>query len=110
MALVHHTASRSLTTFGHNPQNVGSILLRVALFDDSTSAKAALRALLAFSSLHRYGIQFQAAELKISALNALVAASKYDLGAKETIQHIATGMLMCSFEVRACPYETAVRC
>jgi len=100
MCLVQCIASRSLTTFSHDPEDVGNILLRVAVSDDSTSGQAALQALLAFSSLHRYGLQSHAAELKISALTTLVAASKNDIGAKEVIQHIATGMLMCSIEVR----------
>jgi len=56
--------------------------------------------LLAFSSLHRYGLQPQAAKLKISALKALTQASAApNLGPKETIEHTATGMLLCSFEV-----------
>jgi hypothetical protein len=58
------------------------------------------KALLAFSSLHRYGLQSQALELKIAALGRLTEISAAPrLGAKETIQHTATGMLLCSFEV-----------
>lgn len=59
-----------------------------------------LQALLAFASLHRYGLQPQAVELKIAALRSLAEGSAApSLGAKETIQHTATGMLLCSFEV-----------
>jgi hypothetical protein len=96
---VQCTASRSLTTFGHDPMNVGNILIRMALANNTPSAAAVLQSLLALSSLHRYGLQQQAAELKISALRALAAASKSDIGAMETIQHVAAGMLLCSFEV-----------
>ena len=56
-----------------------------------------LQALLAFSSLHRYGLQSQALELKTAALGSLAAAPS--LGAEATMQHTATGMLLCSFEV-----------
>ncbi|KAI4867611.1 hypothetical protein F4820DRAFT_467503 [Hypoxylon rubiginosum] len=93
------TASQSLTTFGHDPTKVGNILLRVALTSDTPSAIAVLKSLLALSSLHRYGVQTQAVELKISALKALAAASEGNLGTKEAIQHIAAGMLLCSFEI-----------
>ena len=59
-----------------------------------------LQALLAFSSLHRYGVQSQALELKVAALGSLAKASAApNLSAKATMQHTATGMLLCSFEV-----------
>ncbi|KAJ5570289.1 uncharacterized protein N7459_009719 [Penicillium hispanicum] len=76
------TASASLTTFGHDPKGVGAVVIRMALVNDSPSAKAT-----------------QAAELKISAINALIAASKSDIGPIEAIQHVAAGMLLCSFEI-----------
>ncbi|XXH02444.1 hypothetical protein Hte_008819 [Hypoxylon texense] len=93
------TASQSLTTFGHDPTKVGNILLRVALTSETPSAIAVLKSLLALSSLHRYGVQTQAIELKISALKALATASESSLGTKEAIQHVAAGMLLCSFEI-----------
>jgi hypothetical protein len=75
--------------------------MRVALASNTTSASAVLRSLLALSSLHRHGIQSQSFELKISSLKALSVASFVEskLGAMEVIQHIAAGMLLCSFEV-----------
>lgn len=73
--------------------------MRIALAGNTPSSVAVLRSLLALSSLHRYGIQVQAIELKISSLNALAAASMSNFGAKEVIQHVAAGMLLCSFEV-----------
>ncbi|KAH8716741.1 fungal-specific transcription factor domain-containing protein [Phaeosphaeriaceae sp. PMI808] len=93
-------ASTSLPTFGHDATAVGDILVRIALGEATASATAVLQALLAFSSLHRYGLQPQAVELKIAALTSLAEGSgKPSLGPKETIQHTATGMLLCSFEV-----------
>lgn len=71
----------------------------MAVAGDSPSSSALLQSLLALSSLHRYGVQSQALELKISSIKALAAASHADLGSKEVIQHVATGMLLCSFEV-----------
>ncbi|KAF1919309.1 fungal-specific transcription factor domain-containing protein [Ampelomyces quisqualis] len=93
-------SSASLATFGHDATALGNILVRIALEGKTASAAAVLQALLAFSSLHRYGLQPQAVELKIAALRSLAGGSAApSLGAKETIQHAATGMLLCSFEV-----------
>lgn len=94
-------ASQSLTNFGSNPAALGAVLMRAARSNNSSSGTAVLQSLLALSSLHRYGVQSQAIELKISSLNALAAASnsKSSLGLAEVIQHVATGMLLCSFEV-----------
>lgn len=96
---VQSNASSSLSTFGHSPTNLGTMLIRMALVNNSPSSAAVLRSLLALSSLHRSGLQTQAAELKIAALNALGAASTREIGTMETIQHVAAGMLLCSFEV-----------
>ncbi|KAF1846635.1 uncharacterized protein K460DRAFT_395983 [Cucurbitaria berberidis CBS 394.84] len=92
-------AYQSLPTFGQNNMHLGNILMRMALSSNTSSATALLKSLLALSSLHRHGVQSQAITLKIASLGALVAAaSKPNLGANEMIQHIATGMLLCSFE------------
>ncbi|PWY68969.1 hypothetical protein BO94DRAFT_299621 [Aspergillus sclerotioniger CBS 115572] len=92
------TASRCMTTFGHDPTDLGNLLLRMAL-GDSPSAVAVLRGILALSSLHRDGLQSQAGRLKISALRALVAAPKADISTTEAAQHVAAGMLLCSFDI-----------
>ncbi|KAH4115892.1 hypothetical protein HBI46_055160 [Parastagonospora nodorum] len=97
---VYCVASASLATFGHDAATLGKILVRIGLEGRTASAAAVLQALLAFSSLHRYGLQPHAVELKIAALKSLAEGSAVpSLGAKETIQHIATGMLLCSFEI-----------
>ncbi|KAH8431020.1 uncharacterized protein LDX57_008681 [Aspergillus melleus] len=93
------TASGSLTTFGHDPTSMGSLLIRMALTNSSPSSTAVLHSLLALSSLHLYGLQSQAGELKLSALRALAAASRTSIGPVEAAQHIAAGMLLCSFEL-----------
>ncbi|OQE43619.1 hypothetical protein PENCOP_c003G02066 [Penicillium coprophilum] len=92
-------ASSSLSTFGHDPTNIGNMLIRMALVNNTPSSAAVLRSLLALSSLHRSGLQTQAAELKIAALKALGAASNREIGTMEAIQHVAAGMLLCSFEI-----------
>ncbi|PYI11204.1 hypothetical protein BO78DRAFT_358676 [Aspergillus sclerotiicarbonarius CBS 121057] len=94
------TASRCLATFGHDSTDLGSLLMRMALADDSPSAVAVRRAILALSSLHRDGLQSQAGGLKISALRALVAAPKTGISTAEAAQHVAAGMLLCSFDIQ----------
>lgn len=101
MRAVQHHASQSLATFGDKPTDLGQIILRVTLARNTNSATSVFKALLAFSSLHRYGAHAQAFELKMSSLRALATASnpETDLGAIEVVQHIVAGMLLCSFEV-----------
>ncbi|CAF9909974.1 MAG: hypothetical protein HETSPECPRED_009571 [Heterodermia speciosa] len=93
-------SSASLATFGQDTTNLGRFLLRISLEGKTASAAALFQALIAFSSLHRYGIQSQAAEAKIAALANLAQGSfEPSFGAIGAIQHIGTGMLLCSFEV-----------
>ncbi|CAI7584537.1 unnamed protein product [Penicillium glandicola] len=97
--VVQSNASSSLSTFGHDPTDVGNMLIRMAFVNNTPSSAAVLRSLLALSSLHRSGVQTQAVELKIAALNALGAASNREIDTIEIIQHVAAGMLLCSFEI-----------
>lgn len=97
--IVQCTASRSLTTFGHDPATVGDLLVRMAFTDNSPSSSAVLQSLLALASVHLYGLQDQAGELKLSALKALGDASSLPIGSAEAMQHVAAGMLLCSVEV-----------
>lgn len=109
---VQSNASSSLATFGHDPKNVGNMLMRMAIVNETPSSAAVLRSLLALASLHRSGLQTQAAELKIAALKALGAASNREIGIMETLQHIAAGMLLCSFEVCiiiSCPLTNSAK-
>ncbi|KAI8631726.1 fungal-specific transcription factor domain-containing protein [Xylariaceae sp. FL1651] len=93
-------ASHALAVFGHDPTDLGNVLLRMALTNNTHSSTALLRSLLSFSSLHRHGVQSQASELKISALGALAAAAQGgELGINESVQHVAAGMLLYSFEI-----------
>jgi len=98
-ATVQKYACRSLPIWGHEPVELGRVLIRIALASNTSSALAVLHALLAFSALHRYNVSAQAVELKISALGALTAVPDGKIGTLEAIQHVATGMLLMCFEV-----------
>ncbi|KAM0514715.1 hypothetical protein ACHAP0_001744 [Verticillium nonalfalfae] len=90
----------SLATFGCNNTALGCALVRVALQGQTITAAPVLQALMAFSSLHRYGLQSQALELKVAALGSLAKEpGAPSLGVEATLQHAATGMLLCSFEI-----------
>jgi hypothetical protein len=75
--------------------------MRVALTGNTPSASAVLYSLLALSSIHRYGITPQSFEFKVRSLKALAAAPKSEWTTVEVVQHVAAGMLLCSFEVRS---------
>ncbi|AEO64645.1 uncharacterized protein THITE_2086135 [Thermothielavioides terrestris NRRL 8126] len=96
-----HAASRSLATFGYGPTDLGNTLIRIALNggNSTPSATAVLQGILAFSALHRHDVYSQAIELKISAIETLSTASDSNISTAEAMQHVATGMLLCSFEI-----------
>lgn len=72
----------------------------MALTDDSGPGLALLYALLAFSSLHRSGLNQQAVQLKIAALHSLSASAKEEpLTSVEAAQHLAASMLLGAFDV-----------
>lgn len=71
----------------------------MAIGSDTTSTMAVRQSMLALSSIHCYGVNPRAAELKICALNSLGAASATHIGTKEAIQHVSAGMLLLSYEV-----------
>lgn len=98
--LVQHTASKALAILGHEPTELGNALIRLALASTTTSAVALREAILAFSALHRHSIHAQAMENKIAALEALKVTAVDDMDTLEAIQHVAAGMLLCSFEVK----------
>ncbi|KAI0111430.1 fungal-specific transcription factor domain-containing protein [Daldinia grandis] len=93
------TASQSLAIFGHDPIDLGNLLIRISLANDTTSALAVLQSLLALSSLHRHDVHSQAVEFKISALKSLSDAAGNQFTTTEAVQHVAAGMLLCSFEI-----------
>ncbi|KAH7155963.1 fungal-specific transcription factor domain-containing protein [Dactylonectria macrodidyma] len=104
MDLVHYFhsfAHLSLVTFGQSTSQVRDALLSMALAHDTVSGLALFYAILAFSSLHRYGANLQAVQLKIQALQSLSAsvADSAPLISAKAAQHVATSMLLGAFEI-----------
>ncbi|KAL9115145.1 MAG: hypothetical protein Q9227_000939 [Pyrenula ochraceoflavens] len=77
--------------------------MQMALSDDGPASIAVLNSMLALASLHREGNLAHAARLKLSALQALMISSKRGISSMAGIQHIAAGILLCTFEVGANP-------
>ncbi|KAF7544501.1 hypothetical protein G7046_g9775 [Stylonectria norvegica] len=97
-----NVAVSSLATFGNDQIQLRDLLVQMAFSENTPSSNAILKAMLALSSLHRDGHQNQAAELKIGALQSMAASAKTingDMTRKRAMQHVAAGMLLCSFEV-----------
>ncbi|KAK8075820.1 hypothetical protein PG997_010483 [Apiospora hydei] len=99
--LVESVASRSLSTFGQDPAQLGQILLRTAHAGDGTPFGSAVQqSLLAFSSAHRHGAHARGNEHKIAALKAMADISGCEIDVTEAVQHVAAGMLLCSYEMQ----------
>ncbi|KAI0502915.1 hypothetical protein F5B22DRAFT_652607 [Xylaria bambusicola] len=96
-----HKGCQALTTFGYGgSRELGRVLLRMALTDDSPSATVLLRLVLAFASLHLHGIQIYALEQKTVALSMLASnCQDKDLDVDETIWHVVSGIMLYSCEV-----------
>lgn len=74
--------------------------MRMALAHDTASGRALFYALLAVSSLRRSGLHLEAIQFKVAALHALSASTKAGaLSSAEAAQHVATCMLLGTFEV-----------
>ncbi|KAF4484694.1 hypothetical protein CGGC5_v008229 [Colletotrichum fructicola Nara gc5] len=95
----HHFAHVSLVTFGQRPYEIRDVLLSMALVHDEVSGIALFHALLAFSSLHRHGLNEQTIQLKGRALQSLSASVNYEiLTPGKAAQHVAASMLLGAFE------------
>lgn len=98
--LVYNTAYLSLVTFTTSNAQIRDALLRIALARNTAPGHALFFALLSFSSLHRSGLNQQAIQLKISALQCLSAPVRGGrLSLTEAAQHVAASMLLSAFEV-----------
>ncbi|KAF2452770.1 fungal-specific transcription factor domain-containing protein, partial [Lineolata rhizophorae] len=78
---------------------IRSLLLRMALSENTYGASAVRHSVLALASLHRSGLNTQARQLKYAAVNALRKSAEQGIGTTEGQQHIAAGMILCSFEL-----------
>lgn len=103
MDLVHyfqHFAHLSLVTFGQRRCDIRDILLRMAMAQDAVSGLACFYAVLAFASLHRHGINEQALQLKVQAIQSLSASVAGEpLASAQAAQHVAASMLLGAFEI-----------
>lgn len=98
--LVHDSAYRSLVAFSATTIQIRDALIRLALAHGTISGLATFQALLAFSSLQRDGLNRQAMQLKIMALQSLsTSARESTLSLPEAAQHVAASMLLGAFEV-----------
>ncbi|KAI8265075.1 hypothetical protein K4K58_011817 [Colletotrichum sp. SAR11_239] len=95
----HNFAHVSLVTFGQRPSEIRDVLLSMALVHDEVSGIALFYALLAFSSLHRHGLNEQTIQLKGRALQSLSASVNDEiLTPGKAAQHVAASMLLGAFE------------
>ncbi|KAH8900823.1 hypothetical protein GQ53DRAFT_131017 [Thozetella sp. PMI_491] len=93
-------ALQTLTTCDSDHRRFVGNISRLALTDFSDSSRAVLQALLAIASLHRYGLCAETIKLQSAALRLLKDSAQLGLSDSEAIQHIAAGMLLCSFEIQ----------
>ncbi|KAH9908580.1 fungal-specific transcription factor domain-containing protein [Xylariomycetidae sp. FL2044] len=97
----------SLVTFHSRPWKIRDLLMSLALTYDQLPGRALLYALLAFSSLHRSGLNEETLKFKVGALQALSAsAAAATQGPREAALHVATCMLLCAFDLIA-PSESS---
>ncbi|KAK8124427.1 uncharacterized protein PG998_000186 [Apiospora kogelbergensis] len=104
MELVRHfyeSAYLAMVSFDKITSEIRDSLLTLALAQDSLPGLALLFALLAFTSLHRHGLQEQAVQLKISALKYLAASVKGAslIPAEAAAQHVAASMFLAHYEL-----------
>ncbi|KAH6876623.1 fungal-specific transcription factor domain-containing protein [Thelonectria olida] len=94
-------SSRSLKAFDQSAVDIRKVILRMALSDGALASTAVLRAAIALASLHRDGPGSNALKCKVSALRALSDTMRGGIDQPQSFQHIAAGMLLCSYEVQA---------
>ncbi|KAF5605656.1 hypothetical protein FPCIR_348 [Fusarium pseudocircinatum] len=95
----HDLAHLSLVTFSTTPAGIRDALMRMAMTSNSASSSALLHAMLAYSSLHHYGMSEAALKFKVQALHLLsTSAEDGQLSLVNASQHVAASMLLGSFE------------
>ncbi|OWY47523.1 uncharacterized protein AALT_g6558 [Alternaria alternata] len=87
-----------LPSVGRERTEVGRLLLRMALSGRSISSMALLLSLVALASRHRGNDMVHAARAKNAAIEALVSATSPGLDSDASIEHIATGLVLCLVE------------
>ncbi|KPM37602.1 hypothetical protein AK830_g8974 [Neonectria ditissima] len=94
-------AVSALSTFGHEQAELRALLIRMCFSDNTASANAVLKAVLALASVHQDGHQDQATQLKLGALRDLrMSMSNSDMCEVTAMKHVAAGMVLCSLEMQ----------
>ena len=75
------------------------ILVNMALSKRTQASRAVLHSILALASYHRGNNHAFAAQMKCSALQALLDAIGPEIDASAAIEHIAAGIILCIVEV-----------
>ncbi|KAK8048230.1 hypothetical protein PG994_009960 [Apiospora phragmitis] len=98
---VYNSAYCAIVTFDETTPAIRDSLISLALAQKSTPGLALFYALLAFSSLHWYGLHQQAVQLKILALQYLSTSVKDgpSMPAEAATQHVAASMFLGCFEI-----------
>ncbi|KAI5461016.1 fungal-specific transcription factor domain-containing protein [Mariannaea sp. PMI_226] len=91
----------TLSTCEDDPRKFLGALTRLALTDAEDSSKAVLQAICAVASVHRHGLQAQSVRYQGTAIRALMSSAENGINDTQAVQHVATSMLLCSFEVQA---------
>ncbi|PVH70120.1 hypothetical protein DL98DRAFT_146081 [Cadophora sp. DSE1049] len=98
----------SLPAFGIDLENLRSVVARLALLDDSTSSQAVLNSLLALAAFYKSRNTRQATKFIAVALSSLRASAQRGIGLHQGLQHIVSGILICSFELHLFSQSSSV--
>lgn len=93
------TAPSTLAIFEPDKHEIVSLLVRLALFDRSSSSMAVLQSVLALSSFHRHGLQAGVFRFRARALRTLITSCTPGIELPTTFQHVAASMILCHLEV-----------
>ncbi|OQD80260.1 hypothetical protein PENANT_c037G04524 [Penicillium antarcticum] len=102
---VQGTTSCSLTTFDQDLTGMGNMLIRIALVKTLHLPRQYCALCLLCFRCTALDCRHKLPKLKIGALEALRAVSNHEIGAMEKVQHIAAGILLCSFELATQIYQ-----
>lgn len=99
MNLVETVVSNILPMLDSDRTRVRRLVVQIALSNRSQSSRAVLNSILALASYHRGDNIAFAAQMKHSALRALLDAIDPNMDGCAAIEHIAAGIILCVVEV-----------
>ncbi|KAH8887295.1 hypothetical protein GQ53DRAFT_750082 [Thozetella sp. PMI_491] len=94
-------AIHSMATCDEDGYRFLGFYCQLALTDASASSTAVMRSILAVSGMHRYGLRHETLRLQAASLRALSLSARTAATESEVVQHIASNMLLCAFEIQA---------